>query len=1006
MRKFLFDQGGRVSKRTLDVDNRPLGFNRASSSPPQGFLYWYAARILCVSLLGVALAANAGFAQDQPSYSERKKDREAHFAELRNKEVTFSAEVWGYSRVFPLLDGLLQDISATQVAPVALNPNAPNGTSVDAIQQSLQLQLQYSQMAGVQNSAAAQAATASSNFQTNLAQQQTALMQQLSNAYAQVQTAQTNLNTLTASGTASATDITNATNALAGANANLTAVGTAITNFKNLAVPVVPASTPVAAAPTLPGMTASAIPTGVSGAAAGTTNAPSFPPTKQMDNQINILWDRLARLVGAMAPPESMNPDDEIFLVRFDTGIYPLNRNKELLEVNYKLTCGKVLDLFPRNAALNIVDDKYKDSAFGFGAVLSWFGVGGSVAYNREHLKASQLLGQSSYITGHGIGQAEFGWLYGIGLGDDAISPGPRNTFALIYIPKDCESLEPKIEVSEADWTERQSFKLKFPLVKIPDDTNWSLLPTSKNPAPTTIESIEFNRNEYDPTAGKPAPVTVRLTVSPGIDQQSSITVDGQLIQRVRDNFGRAITPTVSGTNGVLEASQFGINTWIPTSPTTILITLDSSQYGNRFPQILLSSPTGVTGVLDGLNSSATITVSGTVLDCDATRPCALPSLGVLKATPKNLGVGRWISEASGGKSPAVEKLCITVLDPEPGTSPAPASAAIPTVQVISDVDSQIWGADAEVYAFKSDSELIRLSCDPGLGSRLVCVTPAEFQGKDNQRPGIKLQVIDQHHAGGTSIRGTIFVKECTDSPTAEQPCRPPLIWKASAPKLAENDTTDIKKSKWTMRIELVNVDASEKVALGPFDSDRTDSGAQLDCSAGPSGPCVAHFTIPVASVNSVTDWMSLRIQSAKGEDFGHGVLANVLANIKPQINQISDDRMNWSGQNLVYESIRVGNSSPIQITCLTTGKQCNVNGKYGSTSGFLYFVASENIAFPFLQTNSTGASSGITYTPPKPATGAGNPGAPTKSGTAPTTNFNLNIPADIQKKFPVQAYQ
>ena len=62
-----------------------------------------------------------------------------------------------YSRVYPLLDGLFQDVAATQPASLTLNPNAPNASALDALQQVFQLQLQYSATAGIQNNLAARA---------------------------------------------------------------------------------------------------------------------------------------------------------------------------------------------------------------------------------------------------------------------------------------------------------------------------------------------------------------------------------------------------------------------------------------------------------------------------------------------------------------------------------------------------------------------------------------------------------------------------------------------------------------------------------------------------------------------------------------------------------------------------------------------------------------------------------------------------------------------------------
>jgi hypothetical protein len=966
-------------------------------------------RLVALLVSFLILTTPPSFADDdKPSHESRKKANAAHKKELRKNEVTLSSQVWGFSRIYPLLDGLLQDISATQVANMTLNPNSANGTSVDALQQSLQFQLQYSQLAGAQNAAAAQAANANSSYQTTLAQQETALMQQLSTAYGQVATAQNNLNSLNASGTASAADIATATQAVQGANANLTAVGNAITNFKNLAAPpAAPATTATLAQPTLPSLTSSAVPTGVATAATGTgTSGPSFPATKQMDNQINILWDRLARLVGAMSRSDSLDPDAKIFLVKFDTGIYPYEREKELLDVNYALSCGAVLDLFPRNAALNIVEDKYKDTSYGFGAVLSWFGIGGSVAYNREHLKASQLLGQSSYISGHGIGQKEFGWLFGKALGDDSIAPGPRNTFALVWTPKDCV---PTITPISAHWVKPPKLKLDFPEPSIPTDA-WPLLspkitttdPCSKQ---TCVTSIEFNRNEYDSTIGKPAPVTVRITLSRDMDALQTVSVNGQIVQRVRDNFGRAVSPTVSGTNGVLETTQMGSNTWIPTSPTVLLVTLDSTQFGYQFPQILLSSPQNVIDVVRDRSKDAITYVSGNKLFCD-TPTCAIPSLGIAKSPIKNLGVARWIS-TSNKADKYIDELCITVLDPDTGSvTPSNNALGTATVQMISDTDTQTWGADSEVNWITDQNEIRRLRCYPR-GSRLICTAPDRPENSGGRRPSIQLQVIDQHHSGGISVKGTVFTKECdNDDSGSDQSCRQPLIWKTNPPKLAANNTSDLSKANWKMWMEFVNVGDTDKVEIGTFPADTTN-GKMFNCDRGIGQACVASFTITRDQINRVSDWMTVQLTDRAGKQLGsRAAITNVLTNIKPILSQITDDRKSFSGKNLVFEAIRVGNSNPMKITCVPDGNQCKGDGNYGPNAGFLYFVANPDTAFPFMQLNATGLNTAITYTPPK--NDSQNKGTPSPSPLANPANLieNLKSLPEVKRTFSIQAVQ
>jgi hypothetical protein len=646
-------------------------------------------------------------------------------AELGHPEVIVGAQVWGYSRVYPLLDGLLLDWLSNQITALTLTSSTPNATTLDAIQQGLQLQFQYNQLAGVQNAANAQLTTSNLAYQMSLAQQASALLPQIATAAANVNQAQTTLNSLNASG-AAATDITAATAALTSANTALSNLNSQLANLKSF-----PAPTPVtsganllsATSPNLPGFNTSAIPSNVTGNAAtvtGNNNAPSFPPTKQMDNQMNLLWERMARAVGVMVKPDSLKPNDGIYLVSFDTGIYPIERKKQLLDVSFSLNCdATVLGLYPRSAAININEDKYKDTSFGFGAVLNFFGIGSTVAYNREHLRASQSLGESSYITGHGIGLNQFGWIFGIGLGDDSISPGVRTTFALVRAQPGCTS-PLGVKLNSEIWQKPPHFEAEpdsllpprkeLVALKIFDShlleesektkdahTSWPLLASSMATQCQTgcVKSINFNRTEY--VAGK-AQVTVTLQLNSDMDQQQTVTVNGVFIARLRDSFGRASATPSGAPNAALETSGSfagaATNEWILTDPRTLLITLDASAFGNRFPQILLNSPASPPiDVLSQASKDTIVTISGRKLSCDqrsgvgfaaAQTFSCVPSLGFPQATLINVGVARWIN---GG----VDLLSIT---PVTGSSNTGVNlpTGVPAVQEVSDLDSPIWG--------------------------------------------------------------------------------------------------------------------------------------------------------------------------------------------------------------------------------------------------------------------------------------------------------------------------
>jgi hypothetical protein len=65
---------------------------------------------------------------------------------------------------------------------------------------------------------------------------------------------------------------------------------------------------------------------------------------------------------------------------------------------------------------------------------------------------------------------------------------------------------------------------------------------------------------------------------------------------------------------------------------------------------------------------------------------------------------------------------------------------------------------------------------------------------------------------------------------------------------------------------------------------------------------------------------MNLQVTNANGKELGsRAAITNVLTNMKPIVSQITDDRKSWYGKNLVFDSIRVGNSSPVRVDCYQT---------------------------------------------------------------------------------------
>jgi hypothetical protein len=886
-------------------------------------------------------------------------------AQISQQEVILSGQAWRYSRVYPLLDGLFQDVASTQLKSLALDPNASNGTNLDALQQSMQFQLQYGQLAGIQNAAAAQTIATNTGYQTQLVQQQSNLLQAQLLAQTQLGNAQSKYDSLPAN--ADPNTLASAKQAVTVAQDNLNTITAQMTLVKGQLA--APAYSPSPAATSLvPSQLPAATPIPSSLASSATSGTPSFPATKQMDNQMQLLWERLSRLVGAMARPDSLDPDATLYLVAFDTGIFPPKnkRKHQLLDTTYSIKCedgtttATVLDLFPRAAAVNLTNIKYRDTSFGIGALLSFFGVGISGSYNREHLKLSQLLGQSSYITGHGVGQSQFGWLFGIPVGDDQITSDTKKTFALIAAPSSCPS--PTVELKSANWSSAPA----------PSNLSFTLPLPGAETETAGVTSVSYNRIEYDPTtisSTNPASVTLKIDLDRDMDQQETVSVNGMPIKRARDTFGRAITS--GGSGGLLESTALGINTWIPAGPRTLILTLDASMFGSRFPLILLASP------LNTIEVSAltvqTVVVSGRkVIRSPIPSSTPLPSLGYVKSASKHIAVARLAGQSGG-----IEKLTITVADPS--TTPTPSasspSSAIPSIQVVSHADDQIWGSNVSVTAVSDAGETMDLTCDPAQsGSQLLCNVPADAV-KFAPHSRTRLEILDTEHAGGP-IKGLVDLPACSVTPAATNYCWPPLVANMLNPQL---DVSDSANPKWLFNVFLRNVDANRAVS---FEEDGGKLKGTTQCAPA-DGPCKVQIPIPISEFSFAKDSMKLQIEGMNGMYYPATII-NLLTNIRPIITQILADKTSWSGQNFVFKTLQVGDKgSTYALNCSQDDSNCHLQGKYNvKDSGYLYFLTGSQ-AVQMVQLTNSGSLTPVFLDLPVKATGPA-PAAP--QGAAPGT--------------------
>jgi hypothetical protein len=633
-----------------------------------------------------------------------------------------------------------------------------------------------------------------------------------------------------------------------------------------------------------------------------------------MDNQVGLLWERLARVVGAMVQPDNLS-GSHLYLIEFDTGVTSSGHKGKLLNVTYDAYCDageppRVVDLYPRISAVNITDEKYRESRLGIGAILSWMGLGFNAGYNRDHLRITQLFGQSAYITGYGVGTNVFGWSFGKMLGDDYVSPGIRNTFALVAAPAGCTN--PRVLVRAVSWD-----KSIVPMPGAPAGPRlgpWALTHPIGASCTQCVAAISYNPSEYDPAIAATKPpivmVTVRLNQDTSLDQQESIAVDGTYLRRARDTFGRATAGAGSG--GLLEAASLDANTWLPVSANTFIMNLDASRFAYRFPQISLQSPSGPIDLNSNLDN-AVVAVGGRTLHCVPNCNGMMPPLGYPRPAYKHLAIARLSGMNASGSD---DRILITISDPPSSSNSALSpSPGVPDFQLVSDSAADQWGTSARVWVIQGDgSAAVLPNCIPS-GSRLVCgPSPYTLHAQD-----IHVEVLDLGHASAP-IRGSGEVPSCSN----DSDCRRPLVWDWSRPQWNGSDA-------WTFVVNFVNVSAGDQAALNGL------SPSAIDCT---SSPYSATFKIPQNVFASITNSTALSITRV-GAPIGKFRILNLAANISPLVFRVDEAQTQFYGQNLVFKEIQIGDSGQkLALECTPAADFCRVKDSYGKDSGILYFVA------------------------------------------------------------------
>ncbi len=283
--------------------------------------------------------------------------------------------------------------------------------------------------------------------------------------------------------------------------------------------------------------------------------------------------------------------------------------------------------------------------------------------------------------------------------------------------------------------------------------------------------------------------------------------------------------------------------------------------------------------------------------------------------------------------------LSITDIDATASISSAAAGAG--SVQVISDASDQVWGSEVEVTVI--DGNNVRaLKCDPPQGVRISCESYDPHQ-HDGIREPVTLQVLDVHHTGG-SMRSNLGTRRCAERSTGADACFAPLVWKTDYPKVdTDNDV-------WTMTFQFVNVQAGFTATIGGLPPSTIRCGAS-------GAPCTATFTIDSQEYSETSDSMDLKIEDAEGTVVGGAILTNIRANIKPTIGQLDKGYQHWTGQNLLFNRMKIGDSGSVHTIKCEAGVDCHVLDKIKpAETGYMYFIVEKAPPIPFIQVSATGA--------------------------------------------------
>jgi hypothetical protein len=561
-------------------------------------------------------------------------------------------KIWRYERIYPLLDGMLRDIESTSLQSMnPMNPNEANLQYVDFLRSLIDVQVNYNQGIGVNNQlelwrVKRQQAQQKSqdDYLSTLNERRIAQSQQLNQAEAAQFAARQKVNSLdpnSPEGKAAQQHLTDINSQVASLQTSLKDTSTeisqvsqqssAVGSFKDANTPDTSKNTSAQAPQFL-----DQVPDDVKKALLSKMGTADLPASKQLENYLTLLNERLSKQLSVIEDDASRN-GYELYLMQFDVGLYAFKKTKnQIARVEFNFgpegcdprAQAYAYSLIPGSSAYNIEEYIGKSQHIGvIGAFNLLMGLGANGSYQRQRDQLHNGLVQSVYESGFTNGICSFGWYYGPSPFENFVSPGVRSTYALVAVRKDASLKELKIRV-DAGWE-----TTKGVIRRVGNSLNDNLVYTVPLPElenrpirANSMQTLSVRRLAYHtaPLAQKSAPAdpandkiphatnTVLIVLDEPADPDLMVTVAGTLLKRTRDTRGQAIRNLTSAPpRGEFEVDGFGPNSWILANPTTLLLQISQDVAGDEFPLIRLTdSSSPGEEVLNLLDKDAEIDVN------------------------------------------------------------------------------------------------------------------------------------------------------------------------------------------------------------------------------------------------------------------------------------------------------------------------------------------------------------------------------------------------------------